>query len=160
MERLFTAVFPDEAAAEDLAARLADCPARLVPRHRWHVTLCFYGQDDPRSRAEWLAEHLAGQHAPWLRLAGSGRFGAVYFAAVEEPELERPDTTPLRELARACGATKRYRPHLTLTRRAERLGDDPLLGYTGPWFRAAEVAMVASAHGEYTVLERFALHEG
>ncbi|WP_051898674.1 2'-5' RNA ligase family protein [Sciscionella sediminilitoris] len=147
--RLFSAVFPDEAAARHLEHALHGLPEPVTPRPRWHITLCFHGEEEPGPRAERLRTGLAGRPAPRLRLAGSGRFGAVYFAAVDEAE---PGV--LRELALACGAGRRFHPHLTLSRA---MRGDPLAGYSGPWFTAREAALVASEGGQYTVLDRFPL---
>lgn len=152
--RLFSALRPAKGAAADLAERLSE-PDRFEPRSRWHITLCFYGEADAAARADQLRARLDGVWAPRLRLAGSGRFGRVYFAAVEE---RRPGS--LQALASACGAGAEYRPHLTLSRRADRLASDPLDGYLGPWFTAAEAVLLASAHGQYRVMDRFALHAG
>ncbi|WP_020498398.1 2'-5' RNA ligase family protein [Sciscionella marina] len=147
--RLFSAVFPDETAARHLEHAVRGLPERVTQRPRWHITLCFHGEEEPGPMAERLRARLTGMPAPRLRLAGSGRFGAVYFAAVDEAE---PGV--LRELALACGAGWWFHPHLTLSRAVP---GDPLAGYSGPWFTAPEAALVASEGGRYTVLRRFPL---
>lgn len=155
--RLFSALRPSGAAVTDLAERLRGLPGadRFEPRSRWHITLCFYGEAEPAPCAEQLRARLDGLPAPRLRLAGSGRFGRVYFAGVQE----QPQGS-LSALAAAGGAGSDYHPHLTLTRRGDRLTEDPLEGYAGPWFTPTEAVLLASAHGQYRMMDRFALHAG
>jgi 2'-5' RNA ligase len=163
--RLFSAVLPPRFAVLDLAELLADFRGvvdrlRFTPAERWHITLCFYGEDDPSTRARWLRERVAALPPPRLRLTGSATFPGVFFAGVgaDSPA----DVAALRKLARRCGAERRYRAHLTLARwRAPDVSRERLTalldGYTGPWFVPDAVALVQSEAGAYRVLERMPL---
>ena len=162
MARLFSAVLPPRFAVLDLAELLAafrgvDDRLRFTPAECWHITLRFYGENDPATRAQWLRDRVAELPAPRLRIAGAGTFPGVFFAGVQTE-----DPGALRKLAYACGAERRYRAHLTLARwrspEVERERLTPLLdGYTGPWFVPDAVALVRSEAGEYRVLERIPL---
>jgi len=108
----------------------------------WHLTLGFYGDDEPVVRLSRLGVDLAGAAAPVLRLAGAGRFGAVRWVGVAADP-----ATGLRTLAAAAGAdADTFTPHVTLTRRGG--GAGPLFaaldGYAGPWWRPDEVTLLAS----------------
>lgn len=162
--RLFTGFWPPERALDDLSAALdALSPRawsratagltkfRLVPRERWHVTLCFHGDDaDPEALRADLDRAVAGGglRAPRLRLARSGVFRGVLWIGCEPAE--ETDGEALRALARAAGADPRaYRAHVTIGRwrsgrpDARRLGG--LLGeYAGPWWPVEEVALISS----------------
>lgn len=147
--------------AELLAAfRGVDDRLRFTPAERWHITLRFYGEDDPATRAQWLRDRVSALPAPRLRLAGAGTFPGVFFAGVDTDGPS--EAVALRKLAFAAGAERRYRAHLTLARwrspevSRERL--TPLLeGYAGPWFVPDAVALVRSEAGEYRVLDRMPL---
>lgn len=159
LPRLFTAVWPPREAVEHLAgvldeARLERAGSglrrfRLIPSRQWHLTLCFHGPADPAASAALLDRRVpeAGA-APRLRLAGVGTFRGVLWAGVE-PAGES-DARALRALVRAAGGdADGFRAHLTLARwNAGRLDrravPAPLDGYAGPWWDAAEVALVRS----------------
>lgn len=144
--RLFSAVTlpPDITAhlASALTAGGLDLAA-LVPAVTWHLTLGFYGDlDEPAARMARLSTDLAGAEAPRLRLAGAGKFGAVRWVGVAADPM-----AGLRTLAVGAGADPdTFVPHVTLTRRGG--GPGPLFaaldGYAGPWWRPAEVTLLAS----------------
>lgn len=165
--RLFTALWPPVAAVDHLAARLPDrWPAgvRLTPASRWHLTLCFHGDDaDPEACSERLGG-LAGSVAPALRLAGSGSFPGVLWVGVHPRDAA--DARALTGLAAAAGADPdAFRAHVTVAR--WRRGVAPpagvLSGYRGPEWTVDEVALVASEVGtggpRYETLRRIRLDQ-
>lgn len=167
--RLFTAVWPSAAAIEHLAEhveRIRSAPElaavtrdargfRFIPPRLWHLTLCFHGDADQ----QWLSDRLDRRTArlirkdsdfaaPRMRIRGAGVFRGVLWVGVE-PADEAADAV-LRTLVRAAGANPNaYRGHVTVARwsagRPQRAG---LIGlfedYTGPWWHADAVALVAS----------------
>lgn len=179
--RLFAALYPPPAALGHLAAAVAAAdPAlraleiaggalRMVPEHRWHVTVAFYGEDDADARIDKLARRIrkAQVAAPWLRCTGAGTFGGVLYVGVRPAEGRRRELTVL---ARACGADPhQFRPHITVARWSKGRPDRqalaaPLRDYAGPWWQAGELVLVRSELGgpsgpTYTVLHRVALAE-
>ncbi|MBB5155655.1 2'-5' RNA ligase family protein [Saccharopolyspora phatthalungensis] len=165
--RLFTALWPAEEAVRHLASavdrldpgRVAEATAglrkfRFTPARRWHLTLCFHGDDADQQRVtDRLDRRVARLREtdpvpPRLRLAGAGIFRGVLWVGVE-PETDS-DEAALRALVRAAGGDPRgYAAHLTIARWAAGRGDRELLpglfaGYAGPWWRPRELAVVAS----------------
>lgn len=163
--RLFTALWPSEAAVRHLSAavdrldrdRLAAATAglrkfRFSGPERWHLTLCFHGDDaDPDEVAERLERRIARLPAadpPQLRLAGSGTFRGVLWIGVEPDTAD--DDRALRALVRAAGGDPHgYRAHLTIARWAAGRADRELLpglftGYAGPWWQPRELTVVRS----------------
>ncbi|SNR44953.1 2'-5' RNA ligase [Haloechinothrix alba] len=172
--RLFAAFVPPRPVTESLALELArHRPGargdrgglRWVDPALWHVTVAFYGRDDPDRRTEWLRDRLAGYAAPRLRLEGAGTFPGVLWTGVTG------DSERLRSVAVRAGTgerNRRYHAHLTLARwkgaaaAAHAEGWRRLLaGYHGPGWLAGELVLMRSDRGpdgpRYTVLERFAL---
>lgn len=165
--RLFTALWPSAEAIEDLSAHVAELDGdrvaaataglrgfRFIPSARWHLTLCFHGdQADQHGLAERLASGVAGAERtvpqpPRLRLAGGGMFRGVLWAGVRPAGAA--DERALAALVRAAGGDPReHRAHLTVARwsagRADRaLLVDLLEGYAGPWWTADELDLVRS----------------
>ncbi|MER7011176.1 2'-5' RNA ligase family protein [Saccharopolyspora sp. NPDC000359] len=165
--RLFTALWPSEEAVRHLSAavdrldrkRLAAATAglrkfRFSAPERWHLTLCFHGddadQDEVTERLDRRVARLltADPAPPRLRLSGSGTFRGVLWIGVE-PEATGDDRA-LRALVRAAGGDPHgYRAHLTIARWAAGRGDRELLtglfaGYAGPWWEARELTVVHS----------------
>ncbi|MER7079877.1 2'-5' RNA ligase [Saccharopolyspora kobensis] len=165
--RLFTALWPSEAALRHLTSavdrldrdRLAAATAglrkfRISGSERWHLTLCFHGDDadldDVTERLESrVARLLATDLAPpRLRLAGSGTFRGVLWIGVEPETAE--DDRALRELVRAAGGDPHgYRAHLTIARwvagrAARELLTGLFTGYAGPWWQPRELTVVRS----------------
>jgi RNA 2',3'-cyclic 3'-phosphodiesterase len=164
--RLFTALWPPPEAVEALAAAVAlPVPPsgwRLTDPSTWHVTLAFHGEDDPGVLARRLERAARGVPAPRLRLAGAGAFPGVRWAGVEA-------TAPLHPLVTAAGGEPaRFVAHVTVLRRRSRPGPSPEAEpstpwseHRGPWWRPAEVLLVASEPGRggmrYRVVHRVSL---
>jgi len=152
------AVFPPEAAREDLRRRLPP-GARFARPSKWHVTLAFLGEVDD-FRVPDAADALATLPAPRpfrLRLTGCGRFGSVVWTGVRG-DLGR--LTELRESVRLALATagfpidpRPFRPHLTLSYRPEPTLLPALDGYTGPDWPIPGFALVQSLQGNYETLQ-------
>jgi 2'-5' RNA ligase len=176
MPRLFAAFQPPAAVLDPLANRVAAVTEvaetivgdlRWTPRANWHVTLCFYGEDEIASRWSALLPRLTGLVAPRLRLAGGGTFGGVLWVGVRPAE--PADATALTELAEASGADpNEFTAHLTIARwrsRGSRIDTRGLSGlftdYTGEWFAPTEVALMRSEPGprgpKYHVEQRITL---
>jgi RNA 2',3'-cyclic 3'-phosphodiesterase len=147
--RLFTAVFPPA----DVVAELSEALRPVKLRHpdlrwsaesRWHVTLCFHGDDvEP---GDQLAA-LEGLPAPTAQLAGSGTFRNVLWIGVQGE---------LHPLAEAAGAVD-WRPHLTVARSAGPAWL-PHIDFTGREWTVGEVALVRSHPSEgYVILDRVPL---
>ncbi|MBW4720169.1 2'-5' RNA ligase family protein [Saccharothrix obliqua] len=141
---------PDDVVAELAAAlrpvRVARPDLRWSTPGRWHVTLCFHGDDaEPGGQLD----AVRGLPAPAVRLAGSGAFPGVLWVGVEGP---------LRPLAVAAGATGAWRPHLTVARSRRRAERWPRVEFTGREWTVTEVALVRSRPGEgYEILDRVPL---
>ncbi len=144
---LFTALLPPADVADAIEAELGT-PGdglRWEPRENWHITLGYYGEDDPFDRSEWLAGRLAGRRAVDVRLENAATFPGVLWLTVAGTDLE-----PL-ALAAGAGAEGRpYRAHLTLARfpRAEpRLAQpwtERFAGFTSRGWQATHVALMSS----------------
>ena len=112
MTRHFAA-FPLPAdVADHLAAALPPFPpgVRPEPRHHWHITVAYYGEDDPAARLPWLAERVRGHPAPRLRLTGAGAFPGVAWMGVDG------DLAALAAAAAAEKESRPYVPHVTIGR--------------------------------------------
>jgi 2'-5' RNA ligase len=169
--RMFIALPLPEAVKEDLSTFLeprqeAGLDLRWTAPAQWHLTLAFLPQVADRHVDELLErlERATSRRRPLdLRLAGAGAFphtdrAKVLWAGVEH------DGEELMRLAggvRAAGARSgievgggRFHPHLTLARLAApadvtrwlRVLDE----YTGPSWRAGEVALIVSYLGQGT----------
>ncbi|WP_019854776.1 RNA 2',3'-cyclic phosphodiesterase [Actinopolyspora mortivallis] len=174
--RVFTALWPSEAAVRDLSEVLDEERTvwsalsgelrgfRFVSAGQWHLTLCFHGDEaDPDEVAERLRTGVAALResdseftVPGLRLAGAGTFRGVLWTGVVpggEPETRDRTDRLLRALARTAGADpRRFRPHVTVARWARGTLDPSriphrLTEYTGPVWSAGELAVVASERG-------------
>ncbi|MEU6644865.1 RNA 2',3'-cyclic phosphodiesterase [Saccharomonospora sp. NPDC046836] len=165
--RLFSAVLlPDEVVAS-LQSELDRHPRgagarrlRWIEAAQWHVTLGFYGLDDPQSRAGWLEQRVTGLPAPTLTLAGGGTFPGVLWTGVLG--------SGLTELAGAVWPEqddREFQGHVTLAR-----GDRPqalaawarlLAEYRSPEWLAADAVLMRSdpkpTGPVYTTVERFRL---
>ncbi|PXY27981.1 RNA 2',3'-cyclic phosphodiesterase [Prauserella muralis] len=165
--RLFTALLPPPQVVASLRDELARHPRdegsgvlRWTGPAQWHLTLGFYGRDDPVARAHWLRERLAGLPAPTVRLTGAGTFPGVLWTGVQAAGLAE-----LAAAVRPESEDREFRAHLTLAR-----GDAPgalavwtrlLAGYRSPRWTAGEVVLMRSDPGPggpaYTTVERFRL---
>lgn len=167
--RLFTALWvpPDATSALvlDVPAPGAQDPGwTAVDPDTWHVTLAFHGEADPGVLARQLDGAVHGALAPRLRLAGSGSFPGVRWAGVEV----RPAGGMAGLVEAAGGDPSRLVAHVTVLRRRARPGPGadpdpatPWCGHRGPWWRPAEVLLVASEPGRggarYRVVHRVPL---
>lgn len=145
--RTFTALVPDAAAVEHLAAALAtvDGP-QWIARDRWHITLCFHGDgDDPVARAAWLRERAAGLGPIRLRLASAGTFPGVLWIGVESDGGLAAAAAAVREHAPGHVERHGFTPHLTVARSNRKsLDATPLVGYKGPWWTSSELVLMRS----------------
>jgi len=162
---LFTALIPPDDVLAALAAELGETgdDLRWSPPANWHVTLAYYGEDDPETRAEWLAERLAGRSPVDVRLENAATFPGVLWLTVAGDDLP-----PLANAAGADAEDRPYQPHLTLARFArERPGlAKPwtwrLSGFTSRSWQATEVALMSSEREpggiRYRVVRSFELN--
>lgn len=147
MPVLFSALLPPDDVVEQVAEALGE-PGdglRWEPPERWHVTLAYYGHDDPDTRAAWLADRLAGRRAVDVRLEKAETFPGVLWLTVAGSEL-----TPLAHAAGADAEARPYTAHLTLARFPR---EDPglaarwtgrLARFTSRRWTAGEVALMTS----------------
>ncbi|UQS24050.1 RNA 2',3'-cyclic phosphodiesterase [Amycolatopsis thermalba] len=162
---LFSAVLPPADVVATLTAEIGGLPeldgVRWSSPDNWHVTLGFYGEEDPAERAGWLRPRLAGMPAPRIWLEGAGTFTRVLYLGVYGEGIT--------ELGLAAGAGdegRPYLPHLTLARTRERVPPElarRLSGYRSRMWTAAEAVLMRSqrtAGGvRYAVVERFPLSQ-
>lgn len=145
--RLFVSVPLPAVARDHLAAALRG--VRTTAPDRWHVTLAFLGEQDGADHLlPGLAAVAAGTGPFALRVDGGGTFPGVLWAGVDG------DLVALGRLAEqvagACRAAgveldrRRYRPHVTVARRAA-----PALldGYRGPPWTVRSFDLVRSRLG-------------
>jgi 2'-5' RNA ligase len=159
--RLFIGLWPEpplrEALQQHQAAWSWPRGARLVAPDKLHMTLHFLG-DVEAARVPPLQVALAGiavppMVLPWAAPALWGGGLAVLLTQAHEA-LDALHAT-LADLLQAQGLPverRRFKPHVTLARRADGAVPAPLppaLPYT-----AQDIALVASAQGRYSVLSR------
>lgn len=161
-ERLFLALWLPDPVAHHLHSRIAgvqrDSPAwlRWQPRSRWHITLCFLGDrgEGERDRIESVAAGAAAAAAAdEVRLAGSGRFGAVWWVGVQHSGwLDRVARSLNRGLV-PHDQRRRFHGHVTIARARGRgmrpPGGAVLSGYEGPWWVPEEMVLVRSELGPH-----------
>ncbi len=137
---------PDEV-AEHLAAALPPFPpsVRPEPRHHWHITVAYYGADDPDTRLPWLVGRVGEHAAPRLRLAGAGVFPGVSWVGVDG------DLAALNAAAVAEKESRPYLPHVTIGRQPRPGAWRPdLADYLGPEWTAPELVLYSSERRRYT----------
>jgi 2'-5' RNA ligase len=168
--RLFTAFWlPDDAVDALLEATAAEPPPgwRAVDPGSWHITLAFHGEADPGVMARRLDRAALDRPAPRLRVAGAGAFDGVRWAGVQaEPEADLHDLVEL-----AGGSAEEFVGHVTVLRRRRRPGPaaaadppTPWAQHRGPWWRPADLLLVASEQARvgsrYRVVHRVPLRAG
>ncbi len=139
-QRLFLALWPGHkaAAATSAAARrwLQDCPCRLVPAQRLHLTLVFLGNV--------TAEALPGVKAAARSVSAPGfelaldtagfwrRAGVAWLAPSAPPPALKDLAAQLRKALQGAGfelETRSFRPHVTIARK---LNKRPVLAPGAP----------------------------
>jgi RNA 2',3'-cyclic 3'-phosphodiesterase len=143
-------VVPPPEVAAHLADVLDDIPGDWVPRDSWHITLGYYGEEEPGPRVDWVREKTEGLAAPRISLNDMGHFprsdtlwmgvSAVdsSFAALGQA-LRWSDKHPV------------WHPHLTIGH-----GEPAGLAYQGPEWTVDEFVLLgADLRYSYTVVERF-----
>jgi 2'-5' RNA ligase len=149
--RLFTAALPPAHIADHLAVALDGVSdVKWVPQDSWHITIGYYGTDDPVTRKAWVRDRIGGLAAPRVSLSGTGNFGDTLLVKVSTPD------SSLAELAAALRWSDKhpdYQPHLTIGR-----GEPLDLAYSGPEWMVNEVVLLGAAERyQYTVLDRYEL---
>jgi len=163
---VFSALIPPEGVLDQVAAALGTPGGegfRWSARENWHITLGFYGADDPAERGEWLAGRLAGAGPVGLRLEKAATFPGVLWLSVSG--------TGLHELAAKAGAGSEGRPyvaHLTLARFPRDRPDaasawvERLAGFTSETWTATEAVLMSSDREQgvshYRVTRSYALN--
>jgi 2'-5' RNA ligase len=149
--RLFTAAVPPAHVADHLAAALTAVPMGYrVARDAWHITLGYYGEEDPDDRIPWVRAQAAGLTAPVVALGEMGNFGETLLMRVANPD---GALAPLAAALRWNDKHPEYRPHLTIGK-----GSPVALGYQGPEWTIEEVVLLgAEERHEYTVLDKVPL---
>jgi len=139
----FTALYPPRHVVDELRAVLdPGLDVEWTKPEKWHITLCFHGEnaDEERFKA------LEGHEVPEIRLRNFGDFrGRVLWAGIDGD---------LNQLARAAGADDNWFAHLTVA-----------YGYRGqampeflssPW-QPSEAVLVSSSDGVHTPVSRVGL---
>jgi len=126
--RLFFALWPTPEIQERMAeaARSHSIRGRLMRTERLHMTLLFLGDVDAGGQRAVTAR-IDGIEIPafHLRLARLGHFrgpGVAWMAPVDEPAALLDLVGVLRDAAESAGLereTRRFKPHVTLARRAQ-----------------------------------------
>jgi RNA 2',3'-cyclic 3'-phosphodiesterase len=169
-QRLFLALWPDDALRHRIAAVAAACRVsggRAVPRANWHITLAFLGSLDVERRrsVERVADAMrVPAFELWLdRLGFWPRPGGIlWLGASQPPEALVRLVARLGEGVSSSGIEIDRRPfhaHLTLMRRVERaVRLDPPTPLCWPVADFVLCESVTDPGGaRYRVLERWAL---
>jgi RNA 2',3'-cyclic 3'-phosphodiesterase len=169
--RLFVAIVPPPAVAEEVARAVAGLPSairaelkRIAPE-RYHLTLAFLGDvpDMAMGRlADCLRDVAAESTAMKVHVTGSGHFDerVLWLALAGDTEL-------MRELARRVSTAvvstglpleqKPYRPHLTVARPRDggsvAAATEVLSSYDGPSWTADELVLMRSRLGPHPTYE-------
>ncbi|MDQ0794756.1 RNA 2',3'-cyclic phosphodiesterase [Streptomyces sp. B1I3] len=163
-QRLFAAVLPPPAAADELArtvAALRELPGaaglRWTARAGWHYTLAFLGNVDEELLPDLYTRlERAARRTPSfpLRIHGGGRFGgrALWAGAAGGLDTLRLLAERSHAAARRAGVPmeehRRYTPHLTLARSREPADLAPfaeaLGGFEGMHWEVGELSLVRS----------------
>jgi 2'-5' RNA ligase len=147
--RLFTAAIPPPVVVAHLAAELNGLPGDWVPRDSWHITLGYYGEEDPEPRIEWIREQAKGLVVPRVSLTDMGHFARTSTRWMGVSAVD----SSFAALGTALRWSDRHEwhPHLTVGH-----GEPTEHAYRSPeWTIDEFVLLGAGMRYEYTVLERF-----
>jgi RNA 2',3'-cyclic 3'-phosphodiesterase len=147
--RLFTAAIPPPVVVAHLAAELNGLPGDWVPQDSWHITLGYYGEEDPDARIEWIREQAKGLAAPRVWLTDMASFPQKRTLMMGVSAVD----SSFAALGKALRWNDRHEwhPHLTVGH-----GELIDLPYQSPeWTIDEFVLLGAGRRYEYTVLERF-----
>ncbi len=150
--RLFTAALPPAEVADHLEAFLKDIPdvPYWAPREAWHITLGYYGAEEPAPRISWVGSRLGGLARPRVSLGRPGNFRDTLLMTVSTKD------SALAGLAAALRWDDKhptYIPHLTIGK-----GSPLELDYSGPEWTIDEVVLLgAEQRHDYMVVERYPL---
>lgn len=152
------AVFPPPDEVRSLR-RALPTSASLTPTDMWHVTLVFLGEV-AEDQVEEVAGILRAVPVPGrfsLRLGGSGRFGAVAWAAVGGDLAALGDLRSAVKDALDAGGfpsdERPFTPHLTVSYHGDEPARRALAGYAGTSWTVSEFALVRSRDGAYEQLQ-------
>lgn len=121
---------------------------KWVPRESWHLTIGYYGTDEPEPRKAWVRERLDGLVAPRISLSDMGNFRDTLLMKVSTPD---SSLAGLAAALRGSDKHREYQPHLTIG-----YGAPLAMDYSGPEWTITEVVLLgASERYRYTVLDRF-----
>lgn len=172
-QRLFFALWPDDAVRQQLASRSAPLVqavhGRPVPVENLHITLVFLGNVDARQRA--CVEHMADAIvSPAFELTFDhfghwSRSRVLWFGSSETPEPLTLLVDRLSVGARGCGLSldaRPYRAHLTLMRKVSRAPEMmPVESLSWPISRFVLMRSVPQPHGvSYELLREWPLNGG
>ena len=129
--RLYYALWPEAGLAEAIyngvQRPLADCHARYVPAHNYHITLVFYGSADDKQRRclEKAGDRIKGDQFELVlnTLGYWSRPKVNWLAPTEIPaalvQLQSELSESLVSHCEYQADNRPYRPHLTLTRKSK-----------------------------------------
>ena len=150
--RLFAAILLSDSmkrALLSLQRKMADrgCRGRFTPEENLHLTLAFIGEYPD---AEDVLDVLGGvDFAPFpLTLRGLGCFGDLWWAGMEDSDALEGLVRKIRHALAEAGIPwdrKRFRPHITLVRKAE--GPLPGLYVPSVTMEAASFSLMRSDRG-------------
>ncbi|MCE7007595.1 hypothetical protein LWC34_32945 [Kibdelosporangium philippinense] len=145
--RLFTAAVPPPEVLDHLAAVLDGVDnVDWVPRNSWHITLGYYGEEDPETRVPWVRSQAKGLVAPTVSLSDAGNFGKTLWMGVSAVD----SSFAALGAALEWNAHRPWHPHLTIGH-----GEVLDLPYSGPQWTIEEIVLLgADRRYEYTVVDR------
>ena len=161
MNRLFFAIWPDDAGADRLRALAESLAPRVggrpVPRDNIHLTLAFLGDlDDERAAAAAAVRGEGKAFVLSLDRLGSFRKARVAWAGASRAPGELVALeSQLGEALRGLGFTledRPFAPHVTLLRKTERtLAAEAIEAVR---WEVGEVTLVRSRAGKYEIVKR------
>ena len=135
--RLFFALWPDDSVCQELSALVDTLPyvnvGRKIPSENWHVTLVFLGEVNEADIVhikEAVGEIDTSSFALLFEHLTFNRHGDLWLACREAP---LPLANLVNVLKRDLSAQgfriekRRYRPHITLMRKLEKMPEQPVL---------------------------------